>query len=302
MNPLSPHGPFSILAYPYEGLIPVDEPQGVVHSAAAPPGSAMVWDLSKRCRRRDIPAVSGRPPGMALILVLPPSERITQKTPLLEISELCRPSAILPFHPRLDPEDLTDLLRAGPDDLPLAVTDFLRFRGIRVDRDTRHLIRRTVELSREIRTVQGLSRALYLSRRALGRRFVSQRLPVPSHWLQISRLLRAAIQLQRQRHTLDAVAVALGYPDGFSLSNQIDRLTGFRPSVARERLGWEWLLEAWLRVEQRGGSLELPTRTSLVPGGKRARRTPPANGQPPRSSQVAHPWRGTRMTLDRSER
>jgi AraC-like DNA-binding protein len=302
MDPLSPHGPFSVLAYPYQELIPLDEPQGLVHETAAPPGSAMVWDLSKRCRRRDIPAVAARTPGMALILILPPAERITPKTPLLEISELCRPSAILPFHPRLDPEDLTDLLRAGPDDLPLAVTDFIRFRGLAVDRDTRHLIRRTVELSREIRTVEGLSRALYLSRRALGRRFVSRRLPVPSHWLQISRLLRAAIQLQRQRHTLDAVAVGLGYPDGFSLSNQMTRLTGVRPSVARERLGWEWLMEAWLRMEQREGSLELPTGTRLGPTGKRAQRTQPVSTGPGRPGRGALRWRGTTPPLGRSRR
>lgn len=292
MDPLSPHGPFSILAHPYHSLIHLEEPEGLVHSGSAPAGSALVWDLSKRCRRRDIPAIASRPPGMPLILVLPPAERITADTPLLDISELCRPAAVLPFHPRLDPEDLTDLLREGPEDLPIAVTDYLRWRGIRVDRDTRHLIRRTVELSREIRTVEGLSRALYLSRRALGRRLVSRRLPVPSHWLQFSRLLRAAIQLQRRRHTLEAVAAGLGYPDGFSLSNQMARLTGFRPSVVRERLGWEWLMEAWLGVEKEEGTLEIPARSGILsPPGVRVRPQTGRNAAPGQPGRPALPWR-----------
>lgn len=292
MDPLSPHGPFSILAHPYQGLISLEDPVGLVHGGPAPPGSALVWDLSKRCRRRDIPAIANRPPGMHLILVLPRADRITRETPLLDISELCRPAAVLPFHPRLDPEDLTDLLREGPEDLPIAVTDYLRWRGLRVDRDTRHLIRRTVELSREIRTVEGLSRALYLSRRALGRRFVSRRLPVPSHWLQFSRLLRAAIQLQRRRHTLEAVAMGLGYPDGFSLSNQMTRLTGVRPSVARERLGWEWLMEAWLGKERESGTVEIQRRPgALTPPGARIRPAPGRSAAPGRPGHPSLPWR-----------
>jgi AraC-like DNA-binding protein len=274
---------------------------GLVNGGMAPPGSALVWDLSKRCRRRDIPAVANRPPGMPLILILPRAERINRDTPLLDISELCRPAAVLPFHPRVEAEDLTDLLREGPEELPIAVTDYLRWRGIRVDRDTRHLIRRTVELSREIRTVEGLSRALYLSRRALGRRFVSRRLPVPSHWLQFSRLLRATIQLQRRRHTLEAVAMGLGYPDGFSLSNQMTRLTGVRPSVVRERLGWEWLMEAWLDREGENGAIAMPARSgTLTPPGARTRPAPGRSATPGRPGRPTLPWRTPAPAVGRS--
>jgi hypothetical protein len=28
------------------------------------------------------------------------------------------------------------------------------------------------------------------------------------------------------------------------------RLTGFRPTDVRQRLGWEWVVEAWLRRER----------------------------------------------------
>jgi hypothetical protein len=33
------------------------------------------------------------------------------------------------------------------------------------------------------------------------------------------------------------------------------RLTGYRPSHVRRYLGWEWLLEAWLRQEADTGGL-----------------------------------------------
>lgn len=33
------------------------------------------------------------------------------------------------------------------------------------------------------------------------------------------------------------------------------RLTGVRPTAARTCLGWEWVMEAWLRTEAEGGEL-----------------------------------------------
>jgi hypothetical protein len=34
------------------------------------------------------------------------------------------------------------------------------------------------------------------------------------------------------------------------MSNQMKRLIGHRPSEVRELLGWEWLVEAWLKQER----------------------------------------------------
>jgi AraC-like DNA-binding protein len=151
--------------------------------------------------------------------------------------------------------------------------------------------------------VAGLSRALYLSRRALGRRFVSRRLPVPSHWLQFSRLLRATIQLQRRRHTLEAVAMGLGYPDGFSLSNQMTRLTGVRPSMARERLGWEWLMEAWLGLERDNGTVDIAGRSgALTPPGKRIRTSTGRSATPGLPGRPPLPWRTPAPALGRPRR
>ena len=64
-----------------------------------------------------------------------------------------------------------------------------------------------------------------------------------------------AIRLQNSDETLFSIGYELGYPDGFSLSNQMNRLLGVRPSDARRYLGWEWILEAWLRREAATGGL-----------------------------------------------
>ena len=88
-------------------------------------------------------------------------------------------------------------------------------------------------------------------------------LPVPSHWIHFGRVLRAALHLQKNNANLYSIACHLGYPDGFSLSNQMMRLTNLRPSLLRECFGWEWIVEAWLHTEALAGNLSPLLRESL---------------------------------------
>ena len=174
----------------------------------------------------------------------------------------------------LGPEasDLAQVLRRPPLDLAADLTDYVRWRGLTSDRDTLHLLRQIFDMSKNVRTVEALARGMYMSRRALGRRLTAVGLPVPSHWLQVSRLLRLTTSIQNSDASLFSLACAAGYPDGFSASNQMKRLIGTRPSIVREHLGWEWVFEAWLRSEAESGGLapraarEVPSSTRTGPG------------------------------------
>ncbi len=253
---------FSILARPYRHLFPLEDPGELVGANRLYRGVAMVWHLERGSWGQGYRAIRDRPGGIALIVVLPHPDRLGDVDRLLHMTEQCRPHTLLPYHPTHDPEELAVLLRRPPSELSSEILDYLSWRGVRIDRDTRRLLARTLELSGQVTTVSGLARALYLSRRALGRRFLKCGIPVPSHWLHFTRVLRASIELQNSDKSLFRVACDLEYPDGFSLSNQMKRLTGIRPSEAREHLGWEWLLEAWLRREARNGGLSIPLRGS----------------------------------------
>jgi AraC-like DNA-binding protein len=193
-----------------------------------------------------------------------------------------RPQGILPFHSEPEAGDCAQVLRRPPLDLAADVIDYLRWRGLCVDRDTAHLVRRILDLSGELRSIASVSRSLYVSRRALGRRLALEGLPVPSHWLQMGRLLRVAVRLQNSEATVSSIAFEHGYPDGFSLSNQMERLMGHRPSEVRRRLGWEWLVEAWLRREAGGGRFLSPAIAS-ADSPRRHRSTPEV--RPPSASR-----------------
>jgi AraC-like DNA-binding protein len=223
--------------------------------------------------------VCERPGGLSLIVVLPPVEDLGANVEIMHAVLRARPHGVLPHHPDLTAPELAQVLRRPPADLGGEVTDYLRWRGLGIDRDTAHVIRRIVDLSGELRSISAVSRSLYLSRRALGRRLLSRGLPVPSHWLQISRLLRVTLRLQNSDATVSSIAFDLGYPDGFSVSNQMERLVGLRPSEVRARLGWEWVLETWLRREAERGRLA-PVLGRMTPVGE-------GRAQDPRSFRAA---------------
>ena len=262
-------GALSLFAPPYRWLESLAEPAPPSASLRTIPGAALVWCLEEGDWGRSFDVVRTRPGGVALIVVLPRAEDVAQDRDVLRVVELCRPHSILPYHPEPNPDDLRSLLRRAPEDLSIEVTDYLTWRGIVVDGDTRRLIRRTIEVAGEIRSVSALSRMLYLSRRALGRRFLSRGLPVPSHWLHFGRILRATLRLQATDETLFTIACDLGYPDGFALSNQMHRLIGIRPTVARECLGWEWVMESWLKKEAEVGGLVPDLRALDAPTASR---------------------------------
>ena len=244
--------PLSLFTPPYKQLEPLrwDDRRFAQPSL---PGTGLVWQLGLGSWSGVFKVVRRRPPGMALVVILPATVELDSEPQLLRVVESCRPHSILPFHHEPQVDDLTALLRREPEDLSVEIMDYLQWRGINVDIELRRLIRKTIDLSSELRSITALARSLYLSRRALGRRFLTNGLPVPSHWLHFGRVLRAALMLQSPGVTLDEAASRYGYPDGFALSNQMHRLVGVRPSDARRFLGWDWFVEAWIRTEAASG-------------------------------------------------
>ncbi len=241
-----------LLGPPYRKLTMID-PDHPLRQCGG--GWVLAWHLGSPHWHRGAGVVADRPAGVPLAMILPNRDDRLSVLRVLRAIEQSRPQAVLPYYEAPTARDITSVIRREPTCLATSVADFLEWRGFSLDPVTRSIIRRTVQLSSDVQTVAALARNLYMSRRALGRRLLKDRLPVPSHWLHISRVLRATIKLQNSDASLFSIACSLGYSDGFSLSNQMRRLCGIRPKEARERLGWEWVFETWLAKEAATGNI-----------------------------------------------
>lgn len=241
-----------LLGPPYRELarIDADDPPQVREG-----GWVMAWHLGSPRWQTGAAAVADRPAGLPLAIILPDREDRLSLLRVLRAIEQSRPQAVIPYHDSPTAREIASVIRREPSCLASSVADYLVWRGFSLDPVTRSIIRRTVQLSSQVQTIGALAKNLYMSRRALGRKLLRSELPVASHWLHISRVLRATIRLQNSEASLFSVAVSLGYSDGFSLSNQMYRLCGIRPMEARERLGWEWVFETWLAREASAGGV-----------------------------------------------
>lgn len=258
-----------ILHPPFRAAFPVAHTL-TLRSHSPHAGSVLVWVMSTSMPDEVFSAVRNRTGGLALVVILPPAEHLVRRELLYRMIQSCNPSVVLPFHDNFEVDDLVLLLREPVEPLGGAVTDYLKWRGLTIDSDTRRIVARALNGALNASSVADLARGMYLSRRAMGRRFFTAGLPAPSRWLQIGRVLHASLRLQREATTLQAVARDFHCSDGFALSNQMERLTGLRPSEVRQLAGWEWIFECWIGREVHRGGFRGPALQGL-------RRTTPAS-------------------------
>ena len=246
-----PHESFAPISYfrpPYVAAVPIEMTR--LGSVDAWRGSALLWRLTDgSAQQREFEWLSDRPHGLPLVIMLPRPEHVSRALPLLTYIRALEPKAVIPDSALGVPLHLKRILYTTPTNVSATIMGYLTRRGLFPDRGVYGEIQKIIELSEDVRSISSLARRLYTSRRTLGRHFAAAGMPVPSHWLQFARLFRACLLLQSESATVFSVAHKMKYPDGFTLSNQMKRMIGVRPSQVRGLGGWEWIIESWLKCE-----------------------------------------------------
>lgn len=244
-----------LFRYPYDYLHPITSGSSL-HQNSPEAGSAVLWKVeNSQAQEKQYEWLTRRPPSIPLAVVLPKPDVIAEAIPLIKKLAHLRPRIVIPTDQLAAPRHLRRLLAQGPKEYSSAVIDHLEARNLIPSLQIGKEVGRIIEFSSSTRTVARLAKRMYTSRRTLGRHFQRVGLPTPSHWLQFGRLLRVAVKLQNSNATINRIALSSGYPDGFTLSNQMKRLTGCRPTFVRNRLGWEWFVDAWIGHELRTGGI-----------------------------------------------
>jgi AraC-like DNA-binding protein len=248
-TPLSrPDTHLALLRPPYDSYSTIAP--GWATSELPPRGKAIVWWLvDAPHQEEEFTWLQERTPGLPLLIILPPARSLARALPLLSYVALVEPRAVLPFTRTLSLEAIRRLLQTPPRSVPQTLTAYLSRRGLLTGEQERQDIRRIFELAPTVKSISAVARKLSTSRRTLGRRFANAGLPVPSHWLQFGRLFHAAVRLQQEPTAMFRIAAKLGYSDGFTMSNQMKRLIDCRPTDLRTHLGWEWIVESWIKRE-----------------------------------------------------
>ena len=253
----------SFFAPPYFELIRAGH---LTQRERPPRGVFVVWDL-KHTTDFVVAAeqVTRRPHGMGLVIVLPPPHELYRIRDVFEGLVDFHPCAILPAS--LNSSDrLCQLLRNLPRRPHQEFVEYFKRRGLLCDERSRQEVNKLFAESRVVHSVASLARRMSSSRRTLGRHFSQAGLPAPSRWLQFARLLYVSLYLQRNRCSIGRAAAELGYPDPFTMSNQMKRLTGLRPSEVKARFGWSWIAESWVVEETRRGGFDRDRyRRALAP-------------------------------------
>jgi AraC-like DNA-binding protein len=139
---------------------------------------------------------------------------------------------------------LTDTQTLGPD-----VVEWLTLFGLRLTPTLNHLISHIFSDAPQHREVSGLLREIGAAESSTRFRFRKKGLPAPSRWLQAARGLHAALRIQVEpEKSILTHACTLGYADHSALCHQMKRLFGTTPAAVRDTMGWEWLLERWVRT------------------------------------------------------
>lgn len=241
----------SLFAPPYEHTVPCS--RGVIEEMVDVDdwkGCALVWQLTGDDEQmEEYDALRHKAPGFPLLVLLPPPSEIQRVVPILPLLRVLMPRMILPHGLTDTPYRLRQILAMGPRAMPTTVVDYLIRRGVLRHRKVAREVHRIFELAGTTSSMAALSKRMYTSRRTIGRHFAKFKVPVPSHCLHFARLLHCAVALQNEDTAVFRIAARFGYPDGFTMSNQMKRMINHRPSEVRELLGWEWVLESWLKQE-----------------------------------------------------
>jgi AraC-like DNA-binding protein len=244
----------SCLAPPYRGFTAVPD-LATLRSTDLTDGSLLAVALSTP--RDEWPAITALVPRLrARFPAAPVVLRVERRASPEDLDWVRRAGGLQVRAVLFDGEPLRARLQRNltdPTDLPEQLEQWLAIRLPTLPPAVVQLIGDIFRLAPLHHELGELLARLGRAERTMRTWFLQAGVPGPGKWLGAGHAVRAALRLQADPSMpLLTVAVEGGYSDHSSLSRQTLRLFGVRPGAIRPTLGWEWLLDRWLRRASAG--------------------------------------------------
>lgn len=247
LPPLRPRYPIVLLRPPYEER-DLRSALPDLGTAAAQPGSVIGVQISR-------PSVD---PGALRELVVDLSKRAA--CPVVVLLQMSAEDGVL-MAARLAPLRFRAVAPLGPgmqailrDSLTDAsmlaqnVIEWLQLRSIRLNPRQVHLVETIFAAAPRHEDLTALLDHHRIPQSSARFRLKKRGLPSPTRWFQLARAIHAALRLQaRPDLSVATVARQLGFADHSALAHLLRRSLHVTANEIRGTLGWEWLLERWLR-------------------------------------------------------
>lgn len=245
----------ALLAPPYTAAVPAPRNLASLRPDRCAPGTLLLLQVADPlpcCTRLPnvVPSLRARFPTLPVV--------VWAEQPSAELRHLGCRAALLGVRAVLSAdEDVPSVLRrilTRPMHLPDDVVEWLRLRGLPLDSRCAAIVRGMVNAAAN---TDDLDAALWSvgetpdsARKYLNnvKRKKRKHLPPAQDTFRLARALYVVLRVQDHPTTsLLRIAHDLGYSDHSSVSRQLDGVFGLRPSEVRHALGWEWLLERWVK-------------------------------------------------------
>jgi AraC-like DNA-binding protein len=118
-----------------------------------------------------------------------------------------------------------------------------------------HLVRTLFLRPATVPDVEAAAKLIGRSEDSLRRLLKRCHLPTAAAWIRLAtRLLPDALALQEDATSLARTAILRGWSDQSALTRAFTLSFGWTPGQVSRRLGWEWLLHAWLMAQDQRGT------------------------------------------------
>lgn len=241
-------------------------------------GLVVVWEIRSTNGGPVLPhatrSVLRRRPATLDLLVTHPRPSTSRdrafREAVEEITRPLRPTAVLTGCLNGHTAGVRQLLGKPTRGLAGEIVELLLYRGLVMHSVLQQVAEEILREALPFGECDGARHEHDFDERRVRRMFDQAGLPGPERWMQLGKVIAFVMAYRGGDSTLASAAHQVGEPDPDVVLRQLRTLTGVEADELVLRLGWRWVLEAWIQKEMSEGGFSDEQRDRVLMMGRGA--------------------------------